>query len=122
MQEPNWNLHNFSDFIGYSMGTTQYLMLLSEKPEYNSKIRSGTKNISLVRAIFCNSSSVSAYLMGPAGSLGQGSKLLKFMANFADEVLPLLGLSQLSKIFEDSTIPMDCLSSSFNRYLCRRVR
>ena len=27
------------------MGTTQYLMLLSEKPEYNSKIRSGNEII-----------------------------------------------------------------------------
>lgn len=28
-------------FVGYSMGTTQYLILLSERPEYNSKIRAG---------------------------------------------------------------------------------
>ena len=26
-------------FVGYSMATAQYLMLLSEKPEYNSKIQ-----------------------------------------------------------------------------------
>ena len=109
------------------MGTTQYLMLLSEKPEYNSKIRSGNEIIFIKYVVSLNFfnqikyCSVSAYLMGPAGSLGQGSQLIKFMANFADEVLPLLGLSQLSKIFEDSTIPMDCLSSSFNRYLCRQV-
>ena len=33
----------FSDlfFVGYSMGTTQYLILLSEKPEYNDKIKAG---------------------------------------------------------------------------------
>lgn len=28
-------------FVGYSMGTTQYLVLLSEKPEYNDKIAAG---------------------------------------------------------------------------------
>ena len=28
-------------FVGYSMGTTQYLILLSEKPEYNAKIKAG---------------------------------------------------------------------------------
>lgn len=28
-------------FVGYSMGTTQYLILLSEKPEYNDKIKAG---------------------------------------------------------------------------------
>ena len=28
-------------FAGYSMGTTHYLILLSERPEYNAKIRSG---------------------------------------------------------------------------------
>jgi len=28
-------------FVGYSMGTTQYLMLLSEMPEYNRRFRSG---------------------------------------------------------------------------------
>ena len=28
-------------FVGYSMGTTQYMVFLSEKPEYNDKIRAG---------------------------------------------------------------------------------
>ena len=28
-------------FAGFSMGTTQYLILLSEMPEYNDKIRAG---------------------------------------------------------------------------------
>ena len=28
-------------FVGYSMGTTQYLVLLSERPEYNEKIAAG---------------------------------------------------------------------------------
>ena len=28
-------------FIGYSMGTSHYFMLLSEKPEYNQKIKAG---------------------------------------------------------------------------------
>ena len=28
-------------FVGYSMATTQYLILLSELPEYNDKIRAG---------------------------------------------------------------------------------
>ena len=28
-------------FVGYSMGTTQYLILLSERPEYNEKIKAG---------------------------------------------------------------------------------
>ena len=29
------------NFVGYSMATAQYLMLLSEKPEYNNKIKGG---------------------------------------------------------------------------------
>ena len=28
-------------FAGYSMGTTQYLLLLSEMPAYNAKVRAG---------------------------------------------------------------------------------
>ena len=28
-------------FVGYSMGTTQYLIFLSERPEYNDKIQVG---------------------------------------------------------------------------------
>ena len=28
-------------FAGYSMATAQYVMLLSEKPEYNAKIKAG---------------------------------------------------------------------------------
>jgi predicted alpha/beta hydrolase len=30
-------------FVGYSMATTQYLVMLSEVPEYNSKIRAGKR-------------------------------------------------------------------------------
>jgi len=90
------------DFIGYSMGTTQYFMLLAEKPDYNTKIRS-------------------AYLMGPPAILGQGSKFLKFLANFADEVLPMLGFEHLQNSFSDSPIPMDCLISEMNMEICRNV-
>lgn len=28
-------------FVAYSMGTTQYFVLLSEKPEYNDKVKAG---------------------------------------------------------------------------------
>ena len=37
------NTTGFSDlfFVGYSMGTTQYFVLLSERPEYNEKIKAG---------------------------------------------------------------------------------
>lgn len=33
--------HSGLHFVGYSMGTTQYLVLLSERPEYNRKVLSG---------------------------------------------------------------------------------
>ncbi len=41
-------------FVGYSLGTTQYLILLSELPEYNDRIKVG-------------------YLMGPAAYMGNAS-------------------------------------------------
>ena len=75
-------------------------MLLSEKTEYNSKIRS-------------------AYLMGPPAILGQGSSFVKFMANFADEVLPYLGLEHLTNLFSTSSIPMECLDSQLYMEICR---
>ena len=33
--------HDDMFFAGYSMGTTQYLILLAERPEYNAAIRAG---------------------------------------------------------------------------------
>lgn len=41
-------------FVGYSMGTSRYLALLSLKPEYNDKIRAG-------------------FLMGPAAFMGNAN-------------------------------------------------
>jgi len=29
------------NYLGYSMGATQYIVMLSERPEYNSKIKKG---------------------------------------------------------------------------------
>ena len=57
--------------------------------------------------------------MGPPAILGQGSKLLKFLANFADEVLPILGYEHLTNTLSDSAIPMDCLISEINMEICR---
>ena len=59
--------------------------------------------------------------MGPPAILGQGSKFLKFLANFADEVLPMLGFEHLQNSFSDSPIPMDCLISEMNMEICRYV-
>ena len=60
-------------FVGYSMGTTQYLILLAEKPEYNQAIRAGIKielnfgprcglKIGSVKILFHN-----LFLFGPVG-------------------------------------------------------
>ena len=53
-------------FVGYSMGTSQYLLLLSERPEYNDKIKA-------------------AYLMAPVSSVSRTSNLMLSLSIFADD-------------------------------------
>ncbi len=52
-------------FVGYSMATTQYLILLSELPEYNSKIRAG-------------------FLLGPTAFGGNATNPLIPLSNHAE--------------------------------------
>jgi pimeloyl-ACP methyl ester carboxylesterase len=66
------------DFVGYSMGTTQYLIMLSELPEYNAKIRKG-------------------FLLGPTAFGGHsGNFLTKFagQANLFESTLTSLGIAE----------------------------
>jgi len=49
-------------YVGYSMGTTQYMILLSERPDYNAKIKAG-------------------FLIAPAGVVNDSTTILKTGAN-----------------------------------------
>ena len=50
--------------VGYSMGTSQYFVLLSEMPEYNDKIRAG-------------------FMMAPVTSLSRCSSMALDMSDYA---------------------------------------
>ena len=60
-------------FVGYSMGTTQYFVLLSELPEYNDKIRAG-------------------FLMGPAAYMGNAYNPIFQLADYAEDLQELFHL------------------------------
>ena len=51
-------------FVGYSMGTSQYFVLLSEMPEYNQKVKAG-------------------FMMAPVTSLSKCSSLALDMSDYA---------------------------------------
>lgn len=55
-------------FAGYSMGTTQFLMLMADKPEYNQKVRT-------------------AYLLGPTAFGGNATNPLLPLAQHAESIV-----------------------------------
>ena len=56
------------NFVGYSMGTTQYLIFLSERPEYNDKIQVGYL---LGPTAFFENTGTSVLLSGYLGKLSR---------------------------------------------------
>ena len=58
-------------FVGYSMGTTRYFAMLSERPEYNNKIKAG-------------------FLMGPASSMTNADSPIFDFAEQAEDLQELL--------------------------------
>lgn len=67
-------------FVGYSMGTTQYFVLLSEMPEYNAKIKAG-------------------FLMGPAAFMANATSPLFEEAEIADDLQMELHERGISNLF-----------------------
>ena len=57
-------------FVAYSMGTTQYFVLLSEKPEYNDKVKAG-------------------FMMGPATFMGNAFSPIFALADYAEDIQEL---------------------------------
>ena len=75
--------YNQIQFIGYSMGTTQYLIFLSEVPEYNHKIKAG-------------------YLLGPTASFENTQVYFKSVSIKPVEVFTfLLKLTGFHELFSE---------------------
>jgi pimeloyl-ACP methyl ester carboxylesterase len=75
--------HADMHFVGYSMGTTQYLILLSEQPEYNARFRSG-------------------FLLGPTAFAGNHTNPFGALAPYGDSVkyiFDLLGVHEFMPNF-----------------------
>lgn len=81
-------------YVGYSMGSAHYAILLSELPEYNRKIRAG-------------------FLMGPAIFLGNSAAVLKLGKPLFQYVLNLL---DYFNIFELATKSI----ASLSHYACTK--
>jgi len=96
-------------FVGYSMGTTQYLILLAEKPEYNQAIRAG---------FLMGPAAVGKHATNPAVAASPYAEVIESAANFLGfyEILPnFLHLSPNFKTFMAKTI---CDSGRFQQELC----
>ena len=95
-------------FAGYSMGTTQYLVLLSERPDYNAKIRAG-------------------FLMGPTALVGNATNPLAKLADQAEliqSVFKLLGMDEFMPNYLDIKSRLAhriCGVSYLHAILCRNI-
>ena len=95
-------------FAGYSMGTAQYLILLSEKPEYNSKIRAG-------------------FLMGPAAIGKHATNPLVAGSPYAEHmkwVVNSLGIYEIvtnMKEIQAFFTQLLCDSGSYQRIVCSYI-
>lgn len=69
-------------FIGYSMGTTQYLILLSERPEYNDKIKMG-------------------FLLGPTAFGGNGTQFLRPVARQFETIKNIMDWMGIYEVLPD---------------------
>jgi len=74
-------------FVGYSMGTSHYLMMLSELPEYNRRIRS---------AHLLGPMSAAGNATHPTVALADAAETVKGVADFLGfrEIMPRIGRSQ----------------------------
>lgn len=95
-------------FVGYSMGTTQYLILLSEMPEYNAKIKAG-------------------FLLGPSALVGNATNPLVNLADQAEllqSVFQLLGMDEFMPNFlevKSNLAHKICRSSYLHSLMCRNL-
>lgn len=95
-------------FVGYSMATTQYLVLLSELPEYNKKIRAG-------------------FLLGPCAILANATNPLVKMANQAEliqSVAQILGMDEFMPNFLEIKSRLAhtiCEASYLHSIVCRNL-
>lgn len=95
-------------FVGYSMGTTQYLVLLSELPEYNKKIKAG-------------------FLLGPTALVGNATNPLVKLADQAEllqSVFQLLGMDEFMPNFleiKSNLAHKICRPSYLHSLMCRNL-
>ncbi len=95
-------------FIGYSMGTTQYLILLAERPEYNAKLRSG-------------------FLLGPTAFGGNATNPLKVLADYSGSVkymFDMLGVQEFLPNFleiKSWLAHTTCHMSNLHSEACRNL-
>lgn len=89
-------------FVGYSMGATQYLILLSELPEYNTKIKAG-------------------YLMGPPAFMNTASNPLIGIKRPLLALSSFLGIHEMYPNSNAEIISNICLSSNLAAYGCHYI-
>ncbi len=95
-------------FVGYSMGTTQYLILLSELPEYNRKVKAG-------------------FLLGPTAFGGNATNPLIRLADQAEliqSVFQLIGMDEFMPNFLEIKSKLAhkiCKQSFLHSLMCRNL-
>ena len=95
-------------FAGYSMGTTQYLVMLSLRPEYNAKIKAG-------------------FLLGPTALVGNATNPMVKMADQAEliqSVFQLLGMDEFMPNYLEVKSQMAhrvCRTSYLHALMCRNL-
>ena len=95
-------------FVGYSMGTTQYLVLLSELPHYNEKIKAG-------------------FLLGPTAFVGNATNPMVKMADQAElfqSVAQMIGMDEIMPNFLDFKSRLThriCRASYLHSLMCRNL-
>ena len=89
-------------FVGFSMGTTQYLVLLSELPEYNRKIKVG-------------------YLLGPAALIGGANNPILYVKIPMFKAFEFLGIPVMyPSSYADQSHRL-CSSSYIMATLCKKL-
>ncbi len=95
-------------FIGYSMATTQYLILLAEVPEYNEQIKAG-------------------FLLGPTAYVGNATNPMVKLADQAELVqsaFQLVGMDEFMPNFLDvksKIFHKTCRASYMHKLMCRNL-
>jgi pimeloyl-ACP methyl ester carboxylesterase len=100
--------HESLYFVGYSMGTTQYLVLLAERPEYNDKIAAG-------------------FLLGPTAILGNATNPMVKLADQAEifqSAAQLVGMDEFMPNFLEVKSRLShkiCHASYLHARMCRNI-